>query len=96
MCVARVSGPFLPVRAPPRREQEALQLEYLVYGKFRFKHSDSKGVDRLGTEWVPVEKTCKMKDWGQKEDKFDETVRAMRDGHDSDSSTSSDDSDEDD
>ena len=53
-------------------------LEYLVYGRFRFEDDDADGVDRLGTEWVPVEGMANDTEWGEKEDEFDEAVRAMR------------------
>ena len=94
VCVHRIARrpPNARARSNPVPENKRA-LDYLVYGKFRFKHEDAKGVDRLGTEWVPVEKIAKMKDWGKKEDEFDETVRAMRDGHSSDSSTSEDEND---
>ena len=99
VCLLRIARrpPNARARSNPVPENKRA-LDYLVYGKFRFKHSDSKGVDRLGTEWVPVEKIAKQKDWGKIEDKFDETVRAMREGHDSDDSDSStsEDSDEED
>ena len=53
-------------------------LEYLVYGRFTFKETDADGVERLGTEWVPVEQMPADPYWGEKEDKFDDLVREER------------------
>ena len=47
-------------------------------GKFRFEEIDAAGVERLGTEWVPVEMMGADPDWGEKEDEFDELVREER------------------
>ena len=58
--------------------EEKRALEYLVYGKFRFDEIDAEGVERLGTEWVPVEMMAADPNWGEKEDEFDELVREQR------------------
>ena len=84
--------------------KEALALEYLVYGKFRFERRDKKGVFRFGTEWVTVELVAQQRGWQVHEEKFERRVRKLRapftgeavssDSDDSSSSSSSDDDDD--
>jgi hypothetical protein len=85
--------------------KEALALEFLVYGKFKFERRDKKGVFRFGTEWVSVEVVAlQCRDWREHEEKFERRVRKLRapftgeavssDSDDSSSSSSSDDDDE--
>ena len=66
------SNPDYPV------PQEKRELEYLVYGRFKFKETDADGVERLGTEWVKVDQMAADPNWGEKEDEFDDLVREER------------------
>ena len=58
--------------------EEDEELEYLVYGWFKFKLTDAENVKRLGRQWVPVEGMSGVPLWSEKEDKFDARVRDMR------------------
>jgi hypothetical protein len=85
--------------------KEALALEFLVYGKFKFERRDKKGVFRFGTEWVSVETVAlQCRDWQVHEEKFERRARKLRapftgetvssDSDDSSSSSSDDDDDD--
>ena len=77
--------------------KEALALEYLVYGKFRFERRDKKGVFRFGTEWVTVELVAQQRGWQVHEEKFERRVRKLRAPFTGETvSSDSDDSDDDD
>ena len=85
--------------------KEALALEFLVYGKFKFERRDKKGVFRFGTEWVSVEMVAQQcRDWRVHEEKFERRARKLRapftgetvSSDSDDSSSSSDDDDDDD
>ena len=83
--------------------KQAHQLEYLVYGKFKFDGRDTKGVFRFGTEWVPIEEIAQQRGWDEKEAEFQRRVRKLRapfvsaqDDEPASSSSSSEDDDDDD
>ena len=65
-------------RSNPVPAEQKKNLEYFVYGRFRFDETDAEGVDRLGMQWVPVEGMGSDPEWGDKEDEFDDCVRALR------------------
>ena len=58
-------------------EMEKMELEYDVYGWFKFE-SDAEGVRRLGRQWVQVEQMAEDPDWVDKEDEFDARVVDLR------------------
>ena len=64
-------------RSNPVPEAERA-LEFLVYGRFKFDDTDADGVDRLGTEWVPVEAMALDDDWCDKVADFENAMSAMR------------------
>ena len=59
-------------------DKERRQLDYLVYGWFRFEKEDDERVRRLGTQWVPAALMASDPSWDEKEDEFDDVVREMR------------------